>query len=393
VNYQKSILALFALCFGGTRLQAHLPLNDQDNRVVLVGNGFIEQERKTAYLEARLMRQALNHSIICRNLGWSGDSVWGEARPSGFDNPAGADRLVKDATELKPTIIMVGYGFVESFDGAKGVERFVQGYNALLDRLEKITPTLVLLSPTIQEDDPQRSADLEMYVTAVNDIAKKRNLPFVDLFHPLMDFKRIHPDKRLTSNGITLNECGYWLIADEIERQLGLAVEPWHIDITADGHVVSAGSVTTVRGTGENEIKFQVTEQCLPVSASPCGDMTKQVANQVRAANLQPGQWTLKIDGKEVLTEDAAKWTVGVMIAPELDGDASEQFRQAIIDSSELFYRRSRPFNDHPRHFTYIDKDYPLYDQQLAKQDKVIAGLRHPVVHQFEIIRKETAKP
>jgi hypothetical protein len=370
-----------------------LKLDDHDNRFVLIGNGLIEQERVTAYLEARLLRHGLNHSMTCRNLGWSGDTVWGDARPSGFENPAGVNRLIKDAGELKPTIIFVGYGFVESFDGDTGLPRFKEGYEALLDRLEKLTPTLVLLSPTIQENNPQRNSDLEHYVAAISEIASNRKLPFVDLFHPLADFKSAHPGPWLTSNGITLNDRGYWLVGEATERQLKLDADPWRINIKADGQVVSTES-TTVRATPtQHSSKIQMTEHCLPIASCPCVAAPTDTTGSVRVANLGPGVWTLKCDGQEVKSADAAKWAAGVTIPLESDRKLAEQFRQAIVDSEELFYRRSRPFNDHPRHYTYIDKDYPLYDAQLTEQDKAIAALRHPVVHEFELIQKETAKP
>jgi hypothetical protein len=374
---RTSVVALLLLCSAGAWGQPRLVLDDQDNRIVLVGNGFIEQERLSGYLEARLMRHGLNHSTTCRNLGWSGDSVTGDARPSGFQNPAGVNRLMKDAKELKPTIIFVGYGFVESFDGDAGLPRFKEGYEALLDRLGELTPTLVLLSPTIQEGDPQRNGDLERYTAAISEIAAKRKLPFVDLFHALSDFKSKHPDIRLTSNGITLNDCGYWLVGQATERQLKL-----------EDRVESSFGPTN-----KGEIKIQIGELSLPVSASPCPDLTNEAGCPVIVPNLAPGQWTLMHFGNEIATADAAKWAAGVTVQLESDQELAEQFRQAIIESGALFYRRSRPFNDHPRHFTYIDKDYPLYDAELAEQDKVIARLRKPVEHEFELVKKEAAKP
>jgi hypothetical protein len=306
--------------------------------------------------------------------------VWGDARPSGFQNPAGVNRLMKDATELKPTIIFVGYGFVESFDGAAGLARFKEGYEALLDRLGELTPTLVLLSPAIQENNPQRNSDLERYTTAISEIAAKRKRPFIDLFHFLTDFKSKHPDIRLTSNGITLNDCGYWLVGAATERQLKLDANPVRIE-------------STFTPTSKGKIKVQIGELSLPAAACPCRGLANEAGCPVGVPYLAPGQWTLMDDGNEITTADAAKWAAGVTVQLESDQKLAEQFRQAIVESGALFYRRSRPFNDHPRHFTYIDKDYPLYDAQLAEKDKVIAGMRKPVVHEFELIQKEPAKP
>ena len=196
-----------------------------ENRILLVGGGFIEQARLSAYIDTRLLRQFPDHSITCRNLGWSGDSVTGDARTAGFEKPAGLDRLVKEATALNPTVIFVGYGFMESFDGDAALEHFTQRYNLLLDALAHITPRFVLLSPTCYErreagdDATEENKNLERYAAAIAKIAAERNLRFVDLFHPLLKFEQAHPTVYLTSNGITPNDAGYWVVGDEIERQ------------------------------------------------------------------------------------------------------------------------------------------------------------------------------
>src|SRR5207244_1171361 len=113
--------------------QPGIEFAEAENRVVFVGGGFIEQARLFGYIEARLLRRFPQRSITCRNLGWSGDSVWGAARTAGFENPAGLDRLIKEASALKPTMIFVGYGLVESFEGDAALGRFIQGYKLLLD--------------------------------------------------------------------------------------------------------------------------------------------------------------------------------------------------------------------------------------------------------------------
>lgn len=376
------------------KAQPRPAIDDCDHRVVLIGSGLVEQERLTGYLEARLVRHGLDHAITCRNLGWSGDSVWGDARPSGFQNPAGVNRLVKDAAELKPTVIVVGYGFVESFEGEAGLAKFSEGYEALLDRLEKLTPSLVLLSPTIQEGDAERNADLERYTAAVSGIATKRMLPFVDLFHPLAEFKRAHPDLSLTSNGITLNECGYWLVGDEVERQLHLGDGgAWSVEVTAEGKVTSAEGAAVIVKADRGALAIHLTERSLPLPPSPCRGVASETDGRLRVQNLPTGQWALNADGKEVASGDEKQWAAGMTIPLESDRHLAEELRGAIVGTEAQFYRRSRPFNDHPRHYTYIDKDYPLYDGLLAEQDKAIAALRHPVVHEFEIVRKGTPKP
>ena len=48
---------------------------------------------------------------------------------------------------LNPTVIIVGYGGNEAFDGAAGLPKFVDGLNILLDTLAPTKARIVLLAP------------------------------------------------------------------------------------------------------------------------------------------------------------------------------------------------------------------------------------------------------
>ena len=88
---------------------APFELKDGD-RVVLLGGTFIERDQEYGYLETLLTSRFPDRTITFRNLGWSGDTVRGEAR-SRFGPPAeGFDHLKKHVEALKPTVIFVNYG-------------------------------------------------------------------------------------------------------------------------------------------------------------------------------------------------------------------------------------------------------------------------------------------
>src|SRR3954447_27065862 len=89
-------------------------LKDAD-RVVLIGSTLIEREQRYGYWEAALTAANPDKNITFRNLGWSGDTVWGEAR-AGFGTAAdGYKALIDHVKAEKPTVIVVGYGTNESF--------------------------------------------------------------------------------------------------------------------------------------------------------------------------------------------------------------------------------------------------------------------------------------
>ncbi len=77
----NKLLGLTVCAFFGTvaPLVAAEPFTLKDgDRVVLIGNTLIEREQRYGYWELALT--ARFPGVTFRNLGWSGDTVWGEAR-------------------------------------------------------------------------------------------------------------------------------------------------------------------------------------------------------------------------------------------------------------------------------------------------------------------------
>ena len=92
------------------KVPAHL-LHKGD-RVALVGGGLIERARLNGYLESALTLGAgpKVSGLKFRNLGWSGDTVFNDAR-SYFGKPQeGRDRLKKIIAEWKPSVVLLNYG-------------------------------------------------------------------------------------------------------------------------------------------------------------------------------------------------------------------------------------------------------------------------------------------
>lgn len=217
---------LFACCIlvvlAPARAAEPFALRDGD-RVVLVGSTLIEREQRYGYWETALTRRYPDKSIIFRNLGWSGDTVFGDAR-AGFGSQADGFRQLKDhVLALKPTVIFIGYGTNESFEGAKGLPRFVKGLETLLDTFAPTKARIVLLSPLKQEnlgpplpDPATNNKNLRLYADAMRDVAKNRNHVFVDLYELLSREK-----KPLTDNGIHLTPYGYARSALVLQKALG----------------------------------------------------------------------------------------------------------------------------------------------------------------------------
>lgn len=198
------------------------------DRVVLIGSTLIEREQKYGDWELALTLKNRDKNVTFRNLGWSGDTVWGEAR-NGFDpSPKGYERLVKVTKEMKPTVIVICYGHNESFEGTEGLAKFTTQYEKLLDDLAVTKARIVLMTPTPFEPvgsiaNPQRvNENLRRYCEAILALATKRMLSVVDLFQKRMlhvTFGDPSGYTPLTGNGIHLTPEGYQYTARTFFRK------------------------------------------------------------------------------------------------------------------------------------------------------------------------------
>lgn len=214
---------------------AKFELLDGD-RVVFLGNTLIEREQQYGFWELMLTMAWPERNVTFRNLGWSGDTVWGESR-AGFGTQAdGFKALVEQVNAAKPTVIFVGYGNVEAFDGKPGLSRFAAGLGHLLDELERTKARIVLLGPTLQAESmslnpnvERYNRDVEHYAAVIRETANQRGHHFVDLIEAS---RLIHPAiaqspfvaRTTTVNGMDTTYRGYiglWNFG--IAPQLGLA--------------------------------------------------------------------------------------------------------------------------------------------------------------------------
>jgi len=227
---------VFALLSLAAFVPAADPLQFHDgDRIVWIGNTLTEREQRYGYWETALLAAAPDKSITVRNLGWSGDTVFGDAR-AGFDSPAqGFQRLLGLTLELKPTVIIVSYGTNEAFEGKAGLPRFVAGLNKLLDALSPAKARIILTAPFEYEfydpNHPTRNSDLKAYSAAIGEVAAKRNLRFADLGGAHQRSKALIQrvdDTTITYNGMHLSEDGYRKTARLFLREIGISPESEH---------------------------------------------------------------------------------------------------------------------------------------------------------------------
>ena len=201
---------------------ADTPFEFKDNdRVVLLGGAFIERLQTHGYLETVITAGLPEKNLTFRNLGWSGDNVWGDSRGVfGFgDRKEGFKRLIGDVNIAKPTLLVICYGENEAYAGEAGLAEFRGGLNALLDALKPTGARALLLGPRRHEklgpplpDPAQYNTDLRKYTGVIAAVAQERGHAFIDLYDL--------PGK--TENGLHLTEAGEQEFVEAVLPKLGV---------------------------------------------------------------------------------------------------------------------------------------------------------------------------
>jgi lysophospholipase L1-like esterase len=200
-------------------------LKDGD-RVVLVGSALIEREQRYGDLEAMLHIIFPRSQFTVRNLGWSGDTVWGDARAGFGTQQDGFKKLVDQIKAEKPTVLIFGYGTNESFAGPAGIDRFVQGFDRLVKAVKGDQCRLLFLSPPYFEKGQYPSSidrsvyekNFDLYRTAVQRVADKFNGIYIHL--NLNDTRRSNQFP-CSDDGILPDATGYAILGSMVAKELG----------------------------------------------------------------------------------------------------------------------------------------------------------------------------
>lgn len=395
----RTAVLLVVFSFASTAFAAERFEFRDGDRVVWIGSTWIEREQRFGYWETELTAANPDKNITFRNLGWSGDTVWGESRGV-FDSPReGYRRLVEHTLAEKPTVIVVGYGANESYAGEKGLPAFKAQYKKLLDDLAPAQARLILLAPPLVDkaewkfgNVDERNRLLKLYADAIETEAKSRNAWFV----PDIGY-RYGPASPLMENGIHMSDWGYRHTAH------GLMVElktPW-----------PGPQPVELNGLE----KSRVTQKFLPGSPFPPqpGDRSFVPDTALRIRNLKAGKYKLQIDGKTVPVNYFERISKGLppLIVFEWKNDANplnalgaaigpsqeqvEKLRRTIIEKNELYFHRWRPqnvtylflFRKHEQGNNAVE--IPKFDPLIAEKEKEIGKLRKPVEHVYQLLPAE----
>jgi lysophospholipase L1-like esterase len=212
---------------------AFTPFQSGD-RLLLVGNTVLERERHYSCFEPSLQLALGEQKLTVRNLGWSGDTVFGDAR-SYFGPPAeGLKRMGEHLQVLRPTVALLCYGSELAFEESMALTlpEFLSGYTALMKMMREKSGTqlrFIIAAPPPVETLPAPMPDLAevnlrlaQLRDALRTLAEKEGAVFIDWFQALGEGKAT---VQLTENGVHYEKQGYKRMAETLLTQLGLKAE------------------------------------------------------------------------------------------------------------------------------------------------------------------------
>ena len=392
-----------------------ITLKDGD-RIVYLGNTFAERDASYGYLETLLTIRHPEINFTFRNLGWSGDTVWGDARARFGTRADGFKHLKEHVLALKPTIILVAYGMNESFAGEAGLKEFEAGLNTLLDTLAETKAKIVLISPIPHEhlgpplpDPAKHNADLRLYSDLMGRVATAREIPFVDLH---AKFSREVPNtktvarpeglryKGLTDDGLHPTDFGYSVTDGVLLFELAIRREQSgvaRLEFGRDG-VVKGEKALGWRKTAEG-FQGEILNDAVPGVSGARADGRRAAAPLV-LSGLPLGKYVVRVDGIEAghfeVSDERYPSQARLEKGPEID--QVDKLRALINRKNELYFHRWRPENE-----TYLfgfrkheqgnnAVEIPQFDPIIADLEAQINVLKKPVKHTYEIIREEPAK-
>lgn len=223
-----------------------MALNKGDH-ICVIGNTLADRMQHDGWLDTLIHARFPRHDLVIRHLGYSADELKTRLRSAHFGTPdqwlsgeappprpvPGADANRFELTNTKADVIFAFFGYNESFAGKEGLDAFKRDLEAFIKHTlsqkynGKTAPRLVLFSPVAHEDHHtpdlpngnDNNTRLAMYTSAMEEVAIRNKVPFVDLWAPtLAEYARAK--EKLTINGIHLNEAGNRFVAQVITDAL-----------------------------------------------------------------------------------------------------------------------------------------------------------------------------
>ncbi|NDU96695.1 SGNH/GDSL hydrolase family protein [Spirosoma terrae] len=143
-------------------------------------------------------------------------------------------RMDDDVLAQKPDVVIVWVGVNDVWHKASSgtgtdPDKFVRFYEAVIKKLQAANAKVVLCTPAAigEKTDMtnQQDGDLNQYSQFIRDLAKRHNLPLVDLRKAFLDYNlKNNPENKekgiLTTDRVHLNDAGNQFVAEQMQKVL-----------------------------------------------------------------------------------------------------------------------------------------------------------------------------
>lgn len=327
---------------------AAIQWKSSENRVVFIGNGMMEEAQKEGSLEYLLWSNFPDHKITFRNIGWSGDDVYGSARSYISQPPKPYDLMMDQLKNTQPDVVFVGYGAVEAYQGARGLSDFRKGLLQLIDTILQLEAQPILLTPIPQipgqntkVNIENRNAQLALYASEIQKIATEKSLVSVDL----MQDWGTNPAQYYQDNGVILNKTGYRKWALKIARALGLSTQPWAVSLEgSNGNIIHVSDVAIqdLKVTPD-QISFTVVNEKLPLN--PCSSEREDQQRTLQIKGLKNEVYALYRSGELIAVANGKQWAEGIALTQGDNFDQGQWLKKRISEIHDLYFWQYRPLN------------------------------------------------
>ncbi|GAB5402150.1 MAG: L-sorbosone dehydrogenase [Aureliella sp.] len=201
-------------------------------RVVLLGDGLIEQEQYSGWIESLVTTSFADTDLSFRNIGWNGDTPTGDSRlglslvQAGNESPGeGWRQLVKQLELTQPDVLVVGYGMASGLEAVDkyqlpdaAAEQFEADCQQLIAKAREISPEVefVFVTPISHMDADNAAAKfIDRFAQSIRSIGKQH-------LSTVLDLHRVDFSASERKDAVHLNEAGYKAAAIAIAEEMSL---------------------------------------------------------------------------------------------------------------------------------------------------------------------------
>lgn len=327
---------------------APLRIGDEET-IVFYGDSITEQNLYSAYLETFLLSRFPGKRLATFNFGWGGDTASGGNR-----------RFARDVLPVRPSLVFVNFGMNDG--GYKAYDEptfrnYMDAQKALADTIRASGAGQVLFTTSPVDDVLRRDGGayndtLSRMARGVIGLAGERQLPVIDLLHPMLEVQRLarerEPGFTMIPDTVHPDPAGHLVMAYlamrqiEAPRSVGEIVVDGLTVAAAEGVVVA--NVAATEGGMEFDLQLPFLPFYVPKEARRALELVplQDDLNRFRLHGRVPAGATrlvLSVDGRTLGTFESGELERGVDLAL-LDDAPWAQAGRTLWEAAQLRWKK-----------------------------------------------------